>query len=161
MASLLIDSKIILAIYVGTAELSLNLTNAPWLSKVVKIIRPSLNPGLNTRQSYNGAASGVTPGGAVAKLVPNTLYELTCAVYNGWALADFSRYPVLGSGGAATAYPFTSTLSVAITHGLNRAVAVSIVAPNGTPILAQVTATSANVSTLSFNALQAGTALIG
>lgn len=92
-----VDTKIVLALYTGTG-LTLNLTNAPWLSNVVKIIRPSLGTGVNTRQSYNGAYNGATPGGAVSTLATGLIYEITSGATNNWTLPDFTRTPA----GAAT-----------------------------------------------------------
>lgn len=94
MASVTVDTKIFLALYTGASPLTLNTTNAPWLTKVVKIIRPSTGTGVNTRQSYNGAYNGATPGGAVTTLAPGLIYEITAGLTNSWALPDFTRVPV-------------------------------------------------------------------
>ena len=94
MASISVDTKIINGLFVGAAALPLNPANAPWLSNVIKIIRPSLSSGINTRQSYNGAYGGATPGGAVSALTPGLIYEITSGLTNGWTLPDFTRLPV-------------------------------------------------------------------
>ncbi len=111
MASVTVDTKIFLALYTGASALTLNTTNAPWLNNVVKIIRPSLGTGVNTRQSYNGAYNGATPGGAVSTLQPGLTYEITAGATNGWMLPNFTRVPVLDVTRLVIPFPAGQTLA--------------------------------------------------
>jgi hypothetical protein len=74
--------------YRGAAPLTLNLANAPWLANVRKIYRASPGTAL-ALQSYNGAYSGATPGGAVTVLTPGYCYRMVAGVYDGsWSIPD-------------------------------------------------------------------------
>lgn len=112
MASVTVDTKLINVLYTGATTLTLNTTNTPWISNVIKLIRPSTSTGTNTRQSYNGSFGGATPGGAVTSLVPGTVYELTAGVTNNWVLPNFTRVPVENIIRLVGNFPASSTNTV-------------------------------------------------
>lgn len=89
MATTLVNKKYLYFRHLG-ADLTLNLTNAPWLSNVLKItgLTTATSAGLNARSNYTGAFNGSTPGGTLQKLVQNGDYEMVCGSYGGWGLPN-------------------------------------------------------------------------
>lgn len=82
MADLIVTKKNFGIQYRGAAPLILNATNAPWISKILKIYRPSTGTALAV-QSYAGSFNGATAGGAVTQLTPGYCYQIVAAVYDG------------------------------------------------------------------------------
>lgn len=88
MAGLTVTRKNFDFQYRGGSALVLNATNAPWITKLLRIYRPSTGNALAV-QSYQGSYNGATAGGAVTTLTPGYCYRVVAGVYDGsWSIPD-------------------------------------------------------------------------
>lgn len=96
MPDLLVSKKYLMFRYLG-ASLSINLTNFPGLTNVLKIVTftPASDTGQNAQTAALGAANGQTVGGTLKTLATNDCYYLVSAA-TGWTLPNAIEVTQLG-----------------------------------------------------------------
>lgn len=101
-----VNSKFVRFRWTG-ATITLNPTNAPWLSNVLLLVGHSTpgSNGINGRVQYKGSFGGAAPGGALTQLAQNGDYEMNSGAFAGWTLPNAVPLPVLTEGSTPVAAP--------------------------------------------------------
>lgn len=140
-------------------DLTLNTTNAPWLSNVLKLeaFTAPLSGGANAQTSALGSANGQTAGGTLKTLVQGATYKLVAFSTNGWLLPQCVEVlvPTISSIGPLSAAPgdvinITGTnllsASYVIIGGASAAIdAASVTSTNVAVTVPLLAATGANI----------------